>query len=491
MASERFKSALLFTVVLLIGIGLAFYLYFYQIFYKADRFLPGVKIASVTVTGYSKDEAAEIIQKHIEQAYNAPISFYNEDYIYNTNLGYLCSEIDIKHLLIDAEKQEKKRSLLSKVSNMDGAESINYSAKVQYDQNILSELLDEWNKALGVEAVNARLEVDLEKGLIVLPSKSGSRVDEAKTFSGLPQHAESFESLKIPIVMTAVNPQIQEDVLKDMGELAAFSTWFNAGDINRSHNLYLAASSLNGCMISPGKVWSFNEQVGKRVSETGYRDALVIVDGKFEPGLGGGICQVSSTLYNAVLLAGLQIIERHNHALTVAYVPVGRDATVVYEIQDFRFKNNTSYPIYIRALARGGSLRINIYGNLAEKKRVELSTFIDQTIAFKESRQLDSSLQPGEEKIDHVGFPGYVARSYRSYLDHEGKIIKRELLATDYYKPLDKLILAGPDLDAPEAEEIPPIEEGQEEPVDTPPTETEPLPHETIPPEQIPPVVQT
>jgi vancomycin resistance protein YoaR len=97
---------------------------------------------------------------------------------------------------------------------------------------------------------------------------------------------------------------------------------------------------------------------------------------------------VSSTLYNAVLLAGLQIVERHNHALTVAYVPVGRDATVVYGLQDFRFKNNTSHPIYIRAMARGGRLQINIYGNIAEKKRVTISTVIDQTIASRKANKL-------------------------------------------------------------------------------------------------------
>lgn len=443
MASERLKSALIIVSVLLLGIGFAFFFYFYQMFYKADCFLPGVRIASIPVAGYSKDEATGIIRQQIDQAYSAPIVFYNGDYTYSTKLADLCNELNIEQLLNQIEEQERKRSLLSKISNMDGAKIIKYPIKVQYSQKEQAKLSEAWNKVLETEAVDARLEMDLEKGLLVLPSKPGSKVDQTATFSALPQELESFDSLRLPIVMEVIPPEVKDGQLQNMGELAVFSTWFNAGDINRSHNLYLATSSINGSMLDPGEVFSFNRRVGERVSEAGYRDALVIVGNKFEPGLGGGVCQVSSTLYNAILLAGLQIEERHNHALTVAYVPVGRDATVVYGLQDFRFKNTTAYPIYIRAMARGGRLQINVYGNLAEKKRITLSSVIDQTIPFKESRQLDTTLQPGEEKIDHVGFPGYVSRTFRSYLNEEGKVIKQEKLSTDYYKPLDKLILTG------------------------------------------------
>ncbi|MDD3268722.1 MAG: VanW family protein [Syntrophomonadaceae bacterium] len=492
MVSERLKSSLIFVLVLLLGIGLASFLYFYQIFYKADCFLPGVRIGAVSLAGYSKGEAAAIIRKHIEQLYNAPIIFYRDNYIYNTKLADLCGEIDIKRLLAEVEEKERKRSLLSKISNMDGLKVINYPVKVSYDQNARTKLCEVWNKELGVEAVNARLDMDLEKGLVVLPSKLGSKVNEAATFSGLPQELKGFESLKIPITMAVVHPEVEEDALQNMGEIAAFSTWFNAGDINRSNNLYLATSSINGSMLDPGEVFSFNHRVGERVVEAGYRDALVIVGNKFEPGLGGGVCQVSSTLYNAILLAGLPIIERHNHALTVAYVPVGRDATVVYGLQDFKFKNTTGHPLYIRALARGGRLQINVYGNIAAKKRVELTTVIDQTIAFKESRQVDASLPPGQEKVDHVGFPGYVSRTFRSYLDQEGKVIEKEKLSTDYYKPLDKLILTGSEA----ASENPAIEPAGEPAAEVPgekpaePTSNnEPLPQETVPLDQSPPEV--
>lgn len=306
MASERLKTALIIVLVLLLGIGFAFFFYFYQIFYKSDCFLPGVRIASVPVAGYSRGEAAQNVRQQISELYSTPIIFHNEDYIYSVKLADLCEQLDIENLVNEIADKERKRSLLSKISNLDGAKIINYPIKAPYIQKTRDELCDEWNKALGAEPVDARLEMDLEKGLLVLPSQSGRKVDQAATFGVLPQELESFGSLRIPIVMAVVPPGVKDEQLQNMGELGAFSTWFNAGDINRSHNLYLATASINGAVLDPGEVFSFYRRVGERVSEAGYRDALVIVGNKFEPGLGGGVCQVSSTLYNAVLLAGLQ-----------------------------------------------------------------------------------------------------------------------------------------------------------------------------------------
>ena len=123
-----------------------------------------------------------------------------------------------------------------------------------------------------------------------------------------------------------------------------YTTWYKVYEVDRTHNLTKAANIINGVMVKPGQVFTFNQTVGPRTGVTGYRDALIIVGDRFEPGTGGGICQVSSTLYNAVLLAGLEIVERYNHGLAVAYIPPGLDATVAYGLQDFRFRNNLTAP---------------------------------------------------------------------------------------------------------------------------------------------------
>ena len=230
--------------------------------------------------------------------------------------------------------------------------------------------------------------------------------------------------LKIPIIIRKQEPQITDAILSNMGQLSSYTTNYDLALVNRSHNLYVAASSIDKSIVAPHTVFSFNNTVGQCTAEKGYLDAMVIVTGKFEPGLAGGICQVSSTLYNASLLAGMDIMERRNHSLAVTYVPLGRDATVANGSQDFKFRNNTDDPIYIRATASGGRLTISIYGNLKYKKKIEISNIIDQTLDFTTLIEQDPTLKPGEEKVDHNGQPGYVVRSFRTFYDEDGKIIE-------------------------------------------------------------------
>lgn len=143
--------------------------------------------------------------------------------------------------------------------------------------------------------------------------------------------------------------------------IAEYTTHFNSALVNRSENIRLAARSLDEIIIAPGEQFSFNRAVGQRTVQAGYKEAMFIEGNTYTPGLGGGVCQVSSTLYNAVALAHLEILERHHHTLTVDYVPIGQDATVSYPDLDFRFKNNTSSYIKIRSSVEGNTLSFKIY----------------------------------------------------------------------------------------------------------------------------------
>lgn len=143
--------------------------------------------------------------------------------------------------------------------------------------------------------------------------------------------------------------------------IAQYSTQFDENQVNRSENIRLAAKALDGKVLAPGERFSFNNSVGERTAEAGYKEAMIIVGDAYEPGLGGGVCQVSSTLYNAVEIANLQILERHAHSLPVVYVPSGQDATVSYPILDFRFKNNTDSNILIRSYVEEGTLTFKLY----------------------------------------------------------------------------------------------------------------------------------
>ena len=150
--------------------------------------------------------------------------------------------------------------------------------------------------------------------------------------------------------------------IKEPGPIAQYSTHFDSTLVNRTENLRLAAKALDGKLLAPGERFSFNESVGERTAEAGYKEALIIEGNTFTPGLGGGVCQVSSNLYNAVILAHLEILERHPHSLPIDYVPPGQDATVSFPILDFRFKDSTEAYLLIRSFVEGNTLNFQLYG---------------------------------------------------------------------------------------------------------------------------------
>lgn len=444
MALEKWKAALVFVSVTILGICLAVVIYFYQVFYSSDRFLPGVQIADVPVAGLTIDQAAAKLTGTLDTASTAPLEFYRETYTYKTNMQQLAIPLDINQIVKQVWQKERKRALGSKIVNLDGAHIISYPQKIVYRQGPMGELLQTFNSKLGIPMVDARLDVDLEKGLVIVPGSYGLAVDVNDLMANLPREWGDFQNVRIPISMINQKPRVNEEDLRDMGELSSFSTWFNTSEVNRSSNLRKAAQTLNGTMVQPGETVSFNKTIGPRTAETGFNEALVIVGGKFVPGVGGGICQVSTTLYNACLLAGLNIVERHQHNMAVSYVPLGRDATVSYGQQDFRFQNNTDSPIYIRAVTSGGTITVNIYGDLAHKQKIALSSTVDAVSPFKEVHLIDNTLAPGQVKVEHAGINGYSVRAFRSFYDSDGKLIKQELLSNNHYLTLDKIIHSGP-----------------------------------------------
>ncbi len=149
--------------------------------------------------------------------------------------------------------------------------------------------------------------------------------------------------------------------VKEPGPIAQYTTRFDSTQVNRTENIRLAAKALDGKLLAPGERFSFNKSVGERVAEAGYKEALIIEGNTFTPGLGGGVCQVSSTLYNVVLLAELEINERHRHSLPVNYVPPGRDATVSFPILDFKFTNSIDAYLQIRSFVDGNTLTFQLY----------------------------------------------------------------------------------------------------------------------------------
>ena len=294
---------------------------------------------------------------------------------------------------------------------------------------------------------------------------------------------ENKEEYIIPLKIT--HPEITTDKIGSEGFpdlLAEFSTNYNPGAKDRTTNLRLASNKINNTVVLPGETFSYNKVVGKRTTEAGYKEAPSYAGGKVVNDIGGGICQITSTLYNAVVLANLDIVSRSNHQFVPSYVKAGRDATVVYGAIDFKFKNTRKYPIKIKSTVSGGVARVQIYGMKEETEyEVKIETKITGSIPMKTVYEDDPTLEKGKEKVEQKGHNGTYSEAYKVvYLN--GKVVSRTLLSKDKYNQMSTIIKRGtkgveappvePEVpqepDVPTNPEIPEKPEKPEEPVEPP-----------------------
>ena len=227
--------------------------------------------------------------------------------------------------------------------------------------------------------------------------------------------SEEKEEYKIALQLTNPEVSINDiglDAFPDM--LAEFTTKYDAGAKNRTTNLRLASDKINGTVIMPGEVFSYNKLVGKRPIEAGYKEATIYENGQVTTGLGGGICQISTTLYNAVVAANLEITSRRNHMFTTSYVPAGKDATVAWGSTDFKFKNTRDYPIKIESTVSGGIAKVRVYGLKTDN---EYNITIETATVKSTSKNL-------------------IVDSFKVYRQN-GQVIKKEKISRDTYKKLN------------------------------------------------------
>ena len=245
----------------------------------------------------------------------------------------------------------------------------------------------------------------------VYPSENGLdfaiSLDEAKEML-LEDKSEYVIPLQTLYPNVTTN-MIGTEAFPDM--LSTYSTRYSTSDRDRTTNLQLAASKINGTVLMPGETFSYNQVVGERTIAAGYKEAPIYVEGEVVDGLGGGICQITSTLYNAVLYANLEIVERSNHQFVPSYVKASRDATVVYGSIDFKFKNNRDYPIKLVCSVSGGIAKFDIYGLRTDNEyEVEISSYVTGSTANST-----------------------YSEAYR-ILKQNGQVVSTELLSKDVYK---------------------------------------------------------
>ena len=261
------------------------------------------------------------------------------------------------------------------------------------------------------DPVNARYEIN-GNTVDIVPGETGRFINKEEAAPLLQNVYEGCEPVKVPFYVST--PDVDAATLKEKlfeTSLGSYSTSYGTSTANRCANIARAASLINGTVVAPGEVFSFNDTVGHRTKENGFYTAKEYVDGQSVDGIGGGTCQVSSTLYSAVLYADMNIVERLNHMMTVGYIPLGQDATVADGGVDFKFRNSSDYPVKVSAYTSGATITVSIIGTAWEPAR--------------EVKISNSSSQVGENTV---------VRSVR-YVYSNGQLISTDTLNSSTYMP--------------------------------------------------------
>lgn len=270
-------------------------------------------------------------------------------------------------------------------------------------------------------------------------------LEEVKALLNLEENKQEGKEIEIPI--TVLQPKVKladisYTLYKD--KLAGYTTYFDPGQAARANNLAIALNYLNGKVIMPGQIFSYNAAIGDTTVAKGYKAAATFKGGTVVQELGGGICQTTSTLYNVALMANLEIVERHQHGLPVGYVPPSRDATVYSPSLDFKFKNTRKYPVKIvTSFSNGGSLNISIFGTKEEKEyEVILSHKYLSTIPFTTKYEYDNTMPDGTQVVKSGGVNGYTSESYITK-KLNGVVTYSGILSKDRYNAQQQIVKIG------------------------------------------------
>lgn len=334
-----------------------------------------IYVNNIDIGGLTKDEAyqklKEELNKFIDEkklnfqleniSFSAPYSnfgvFFDIDYAINKALQY------------SINKPDNDTTLPS---------PYNIELPISYNENLILDFASNISSKYNKLPVNAELEF-VKDYVLIKKEEYGMKIDEIELSTNIVLAILNLDSsVKVPYIK--ISPEITSDKLsKSNYKIAGFSTPLKSLDVNRTNNIIIAASSINGYTIKPKETFSANKAFGARTKENGYKDAPVFVNGKVEPGLAGGICQLVTTLYNTVLYADLQVIERKPHGKAVTYVSPGRDATISGNAIDFKFKNTTGYPIYIQTYVdtKKKQVTVNFYSQMPSgNTKIDISSYV-------------------------------------------------------------------------------------------------------------------
>lgn len=444
MENKRAKKALVFIFLLmLVSFGIIYYIYM-EVSKFDSVIYPGVSIEGINLGMKTKNEAKDIIEnKYSKAMIKKSINITWNDKKYNLSCAKLNPKYNIEETIDNAYRYGKNLNIFRKYKLIKLKKIKDYSLNLYYDNKVMNEFIDSIEKDINKEAKNAILTIN--KGSIsIIKEEDGFKLekDKLKKILYTNMNSKNLKDINEKAPVKILYAKIKQDELKNINKnISSYSTNYKSiSSSQRANNIELATKAINGTLIMPKEDFSFNETVGPRTAARGYQEAPVIIDNKVKLGLGGGICQVSGTLYNAILKANINATERLGHSFPTTYIPIGMDATVDYGNIDYKFKNTLDYPIYIEGIADGSKVTFNIYSNRVLKNKIyNISSEVYETVKPRERYIDDHTLPLGKTQIVQEGRVGYKVKVYRSTIKN-GKVIKKELLYNDFYKPGERVL---------------------------------------------------
>lgn len=435
-------------VAVILAASIGIYAYMYTTVSKYDdKVMPGVFIEGIDMSGKSIDEVtSELNEKYTNKLKERAITITVGDKQYTIPYEQLNMKFNIDETAKTAFDFNKNLGTIEKYKALRNLEKKDFAISFEYNNEAISSMVSSIEGEVNQAPVDATIRksgstfevtdhvVGKELDVQALVDEINSKVKESKE-----------GSIDVTGTIKEEVPNRTKEKLATVSTMiATASTTFGTNDASRATNISIGAQTVNGILLMPGESFSFNTVVGDTTPDKGYQEGGVYVGDKLEKGYGGGICQVSSTLHNAVLRAGILPDQRTNHSMTVGYVPLGLDATIAYGYLDYVFTNPYEYPIYLEGYAYNGKLTFNIYSDPSVNagKTYEFSSEVYETIPLTVKYEDDPTLEKGKEVVKLNGSNGYKVKAYRITYTN-GVETNRELLNNDTYTPLATIIRRG------------------------------------------------
>ncbi|MGL5379465.1 VanW family protein [Clostridium sp.] len=412
-----------------------------------SKVYPGVSVYGIDIGELTKEEATEKLNKELPSVImDKKLDVLVEDKKLELKYSDITPSYDYNAISEEAVAYGKNEKTSAKNKMINKAQEHEISAKLVYDEGKLKEFEDRVKSEVNVEPQDAQISIS-SGNISITPDVVGKKINEEELHNKLVENinGDPTDIIELKFDLVESLARIKESDLKKItGRMSSYSSSYVDNGDGRTTNMRIASDIINGTLLMPGDEFSYNGLIGDTTPDKGYKIANTYVGGEIVPDYGGGICQVSTTLYRAVMRSNLRSTERMNHSMIVSYSEPGLDATVANGVIDYKFVNTYDFPVYIEGYVGGGAVTFNIYGDPAGLggKTYELVNEVLETYPPEKEYVDDANLLEGQEEIKSSGMTGYKAKAYQVTYEN-GVEVNREHISTDNYLTLNTIVKRG------------------------------------------------